>query len=59
MAFKMLKLKGVNVQLGLLRLTENGIKNMVLHFRQFYSIPFLRLYERIKVGGEGRGMVKP
>lgn len=48
MPFKMLKFKGIKMYLGLLRLTENDIKNIVVHFRPFDPIPFQRSYERMK-----------
>lgn len=48
MPFKMFKLKGINMHLGVDQLRENGIKNTVLHFRPFHLIPFQRLYEKMK-----------
>ena len=38
----MLKLKGMSIHSGLLRMPENGIKNIVLGFEQLHSILFLR-----------------
>lgn len=45
MPFKMLKLKGINLHLEVLRLTVNGIKNTVLHFRPIRPFPFQRLWK--------------